>query len=240
MSYLKKELYELISNDNSIFDFIQESALDGLWYWDLEKPEEEWMNPKFWTTLGYNPEEMPHKSSAWQNIIFPEDLAIAANNITKHLEDPNHPYDQICRYKHKNGSTKWIKCTGKAIRDESGKPTRMLGAHIDITDLKYQEELLEKCNEAALIGYWEVDLIEQKLYWSRMTKIIHETPLDFQPVLETAINFFKEGENREEIIAKFTACAEYGKPYDVRLQIITAKNNLKWVRSIGQAIICKR
>jgi hypothetical protein len=29
------------------FDFIQESALDGLWYWDLEKPEEEWMNPKF-------------------------------------------------------------------------------------------------------------------------------------------------------------------------------------------------
>jgi hypothetical protein len=28
------------------FDFIQESALDGLWYWDLEKPEEEWMNPK--------------------------------------------------------------------------------------------------------------------------------------------------------------------------------------------------
>jgi PAS domain S-box-containing protein len=235
MSYLKKELYELISNDNSIFDFIQESALDGLWYWDLEKPEEEWMNPKFWTTLGYNPEEMPHKSSAWQNIIFPEDLAIAANNITKHLEDPNHPYDQICRYKHKNGSTKWIRCTGKAIRDESGKPTRMLGAHIDITDLKYQEELLEKCNEAALIGYWEVDLIEQKLYWSRMTKIIHETPLDFQPVLETAINFFKVGENREEIIAKFTACAEYGKPYDVRLQIITAKNNLKWVRSIGQA-----
>lgn len=235
MSYLKKELYELISNDNSIFDFIQQSALDGLWYWDLENPEEEWMNPKFWTTLGYNPDEMPHKSSAWQNIIFPEDLALATNNVTKHLQDPNHPYDQVCRYKHKNGTTKWIKCTGKAIRDENGKPTRMLGAHIDITDLKYQEELLEKCNEAALIGYWEVDLIEQKIHWSKITKTIHETAQDYQPVLETAINFFKEGEHREEIISKFNDCATNGAPYDVRLQIVTAKNNIKWVRSIGQA-----
>lgn len=36
-NYLKKELYELIKNDETIFDFIQESALDGMWYWDLEK-----------------------------------------------------------------------------------------------------------------------------------------------------------------------------------------------------------
>ena len=59
--YLKKELYELIRTDESIFDFIQESALDGLWYRDLENPENEWMNTKFWTVLGYNAEEMHHK-----------------------------------------------------------------------------------------------------------------------------------------------------------------------------------
>lgn len=40
-NYLKKELYELIKNDESIFDFIQESSLDGMWYWDLENPENE-------------------------------------------------------------------------------------------------------------------------------------------------------------------------------------------------------
>lgn len=40
-NYLKEELYELIKTDESIFDFIQESSLDGLWYWDLEHPEEE-------------------------------------------------------------------------------------------------------------------------------------------------------------------------------------------------------
>ncbi len=143
-NYLKKELYELIKTDESIFDFIQSSSLDGLWYWDLENPEEKWMNPKFWTVLGYNPEEMPHKSSAWQNIINQDDLKVTIENLTKHCENPNHPYDQLVRYIHKNGSTVWIRCRGMAIRDENGKAVRMLGAHNDITNIKKQEAELRE------------------------------------------------------------------------------------------------
>ncbi|MBI9066908.1 MAG: PAS domain S-box protein [Salinivirgaceae bacterium] len=138
-NYLKKELYDLIKKDERIFDFIQESSLDGLWYWDLENPENEWMNARFWTTIGYNPENMPHKSDAWQSIINQDDLKTALNNFTKHLQDPDQPYDQIVRYTHKNGSTVWIRCRGMAIRDEQGKPIRMLGAHHDITDLRTAE-----------------------------------------------------------------------------------------------------
>lgn len=54
-NYLKEELYALIKKDDYIFDFIQKSSLDGLWFWDLDNPENEWMNSKFWTTLGYDP-----------------------------------------------------------------------------------------------------------------------------------------------------------------------------------------
>jgi PAS domain S-box-containing protein len=147
--YLKTELYELIRTDESIFDFIQESALDGLWYWDLENPENEWLNAKFWTVLGYDPDEMPHKSNAWQNIINQDDLKVATENFTMHCENPNHPYDQVVRYTHKNGSTKWIRCRGLAIRDNAGKPTRMLGAHQDITEFKRSEQELLKANEKA-------------------------------------------------------------------------------------------
>lgn len=125
-NYLKKELYELIKTDEKIFDFIQESSLDGLWYWDLEKPEEEWMNPKFWAVLGYDYREMPHKTSAWQDIIYPEDLKLAHEKVSKHLENPDYPYDQTVRYTHKNGATVWIRCRGLAIRDQQGKALRML------------------------------------------------------------------------------------------------------------------
>jgi len=138
--YLKEELYSLIRSDETIFDFLQNSALDGLWYWDLEKPENEWMNPRFWEVLGYNPEEMPHKSNAWQSIINQDDLKIATENFIKHCENPEHPYDQIVRYKHKNGSTKWIRCRGLAIRDANGKAFRMLGAHHDVSSIFEKQE----------------------------------------------------------------------------------------------------
>ncbi|MBU3927557.1 MAG: PAS domain S-box protein, partial [Bacteroidetes bacterium] len=147
--YLKKELYGLIKTDESIFDFIQESALDGLWYWDLENTENEWMNAKFWTVLGYHPDEMPHKTTAWQNIINQDDLKVASDNFTKHCENPNHPYDQVVRYTHKNGSTVWIRCRGMAIRDKDGKPIRMLGAHQDVSDIKNREQELIEANEKA-------------------------------------------------------------------------------------------
>lgn len=138
--YLKKELYDLIQKDTSIFDFIQAGSLDGIWYWDLENPQMEWMSPKFWKTLGYDPDEKKHLSSEWQDIIFQEDLKVALENAKKHFENPDHPYDQIVRYKHKNNSTVWIRCRGLAIRDKNGKVIRMLGAHMDITDLKEKEK----------------------------------------------------------------------------------------------------
>jgi hypothetical protein len=169
-NYLKKELYELIKNDESIFDFIQESSLDGMWYWDLKNSENEWMNARFWTTLGYNPEEMPHKSGAWQDIIDQDDLKVALDNFKKHCENPNHAYDQIVRYKHKNGSIVWIRCRGMTIRDEKNKPIRMLGAHHNITELKEVEHELIKAKERAEANERKIKESEIKLKESNITK----------------------------------------------------------------------
>ena len=147
-NYLKTELYNLMNHDLSIFEFIQSGSLDGIWYWDLENLENEWMSPKFWETLGYNPDEKKHLASEWQDIIFQEDLKYAVENFNKHCANPEYPYDQIVRYKHKSGATVWIRCRGLAIRDENGKAIRMLGAHSDISDLKNTElEISRLTNE---------------------------------------------------------------------------------------------
>lgn len=146
-NYLKKELYDLLNSDSSIFEFIQSGSLDGIWYWDLEKPENEWMSPKFWETLGFDPNSKKHQSSEWQDIIFEDDLTVATENFIKHCENASHPYDQIVRYKHKDGSTVWIRCRGLAIRDINGKAIRMLGAHADITSLKKAEAEISRLTE---------------------------------------------------------------------------------------------
>ena len=67
--YLRRELYELIQKDQSLFKFLQQGSLDGIWYWDLENPESEWMSPRFWELLGYDYKNMKPLASEWQDLI---------------------------------------------------------------------------------------------------------------------------------------------------------------------------
>lgn len=147
INYLKKELYKRVKNDDMVFDFIQSGSLDGIWYWDLENQNQEWMSPKFWKTLGYSPQTKKHLTSEWQDIIYKEDLEEAIIRIQKHIENPEKIYDQIVRYHHKDGSTVWIRCRGLVIRDQQGKPIRMLGAHTDITPLMKKEMEVERLSK---------------------------------------------------------------------------------------------
>ena len=242
-SYLKKELYELIKTDESIFDFIQESLLDGLWYWDLEHPEEEWMNPKFWSILGYDHREMPHKTSAWQNIINPKDLELAVVNITKHCENPDYPYDQTVRYTHKDGSTVWIRCRGLAVRDKHGKPLRMLGAHQEITDLKNKEILLQKNTDLlhnaltiSKIGSWEIDLTTNQVVWTEELYKIYGLDSALPPPLYAEQECLFTPKSWALLTSSVSLAKEQGIPYELELKTILKDGSHGWIWLRGEAV----
>lgn len=142
--YLKKELQDLMQSDPAILEFLQTGALDGIWYRDLESPENEWFNPRFWEILGYSPEEKSHRASEWRALIHPDDLAAIDFDVEMHCRDPSHHLDQIVRYRHRLGHTVWTRCRGIAIRDADGHPLRMLGTQSDVTELKQAEEALRQ------------------------------------------------------------------------------------------------
>ena len=142
--YLKTELYALVRSDPAIFEFLQAGSLDGIWYWDVERQDQEWMSPRFKELFGYRDDEIPNTSEWWMANIFPEDRDVALDNFAKHLADPNHPYDQIVRYRHRDGSSVWVRCRGLAVRNERGEPIRLLGCHTDVTALKRAEEDLRR------------------------------------------------------------------------------------------------
>ncbi|MEO0392097.1 MAG: PAS domain-containing protein [Pseudomonadota bacterium] len=137
--YLKIELEALIRNDPSIWTFLRQSSLDGVWYWDLDNPEHEYISPEFWEAFGYDPATKKHLASEWQELIDPDDLQIAKENLAAHMDDPAHHYDQIVRYLCADGSTAWVRCRGIAVRNKAGRAIRMLGAHTDLTALKAKE-----------------------------------------------------------------------------------------------------
>jgi signal transduction histidine kinase/ActR/RegA family two-component response regulator len=102
-------------------------------------------------------------------------------------------------------------------------------------DLARQKMLLESMSQLARIGAWELNPEKNTLYWSLMTKEIHEVSDNFQPEVTTAIKFYKEGQSRDLISKAVTLGIEQGTPWNEELQIITAKGNEIWVTSLGQA-----
>lgn len=172
-TYLKKELYQLIKEDETLFDFIQNVSLDGLSIWDLENSQHQWFNPKFWATLGYDtskPDEFKNK----QNIIHHEDVLLATDLFIKHFENSNTSYDVVIRFINKGGNIIFMRCRGLAIKNNEGKVTKLLGAYTNVTEHEQLQEQVTKTinkeihiekelqalkNEAEKFFYLNVDLL---------------------------------------------------------------------------------
>lgn len=107
----------------------------------------------------------------------------------------------------------------------------------NFVDIERKEILIEKAFNLARIGYWEVDLVENKVFWSDITRKIHEVAPEYVPNLEEGINFYKEGKDRELIAQAVGNAIATGEPWDVELIIVTAKGRELWVRAKGEVEI---
>jgi PAS domain S-box-containing protein len=112
--------------------------------------------------------------------------------------------------------------------------------HVDVTDRravpeeKRSEALLRIAGHTARLGGWSVDYPEVRLTWSDEVCDIHDVPRGTTPTAREANQFYAP-ESRDVIDLAFAKCASAGTPFDLELEIITAKGRRLWVRSIGQA-----
>ncbi|MBI5582669.1 MAG: PAS domain S-box protein, partial [Deltaproteobacteria bacterium] len=72
----------------------------------------------------------------------PDDLKKSDERLKKHFAGQADYYDCETRLKHKDGTWIWVQNRGQVMeRDGEGKPVRLTGTLIDITDRKHFEEL---------------------------------------------------------------------------------------------------
>lgn len=107
----------------------------------------EYMSPRFWEILGYDPKLKQHHPSEWQKLVHPDDLPRALGEFQHHVVSRGeHAFNLNLRYLHSRGEYVWIKCDGRVVEwSESGEPLRMVGTHRDI------DEEVRRTNEALII-----------------------------------------------------------------------------------------
>ncbi|MBC8766633.1 PAS domain S-box protein [Arenibacter sp. BSSL-BM3] len=132
-----------------------------------------------------------------------------------------------------DGSSQWYKWNIKPWKQSEDEIGGLIIIHTNITKEKHVKELLIAAENVAKMGGWDLDMITNTIHWSHITKEIHEVPLDYVPSLETGINFYKEGEHRENITKLIHNAVTHGKTWDTELQIVTAKGKELWVRAKG-------
>jgi PAS domain S-box-containing protein len=132
-----------------------QGSSDGIWDWDLTT-NDVYFSSRWKEMLGYTDDEVQNHFSAWERLVHPNDRERALASIQAYLSGQTPTYELEHRLRHKDGSYRWILSRGVALRDAQGKPVRMAGSHVDLTERKQAEGQLERAyaelsqNEAAL------------------------------------------------------------------------------------------
>ncbi|SOE17983.1 PAS domain S-box-containing protein/diguanylate cyclase (GGDEF)-like protein [Hoeflea halophila] len=169
-----------------------ENGRIGIWDADLVNRTTHYS--EMWCQLlGYTRTEMGDGLERWLDLLHPDDRERVKGADLAHIAGKTPFFEEQIRMRHKNGSWVWILDRGRVIaRDAEGKPTRMIGTHIDITSQKQAEEkqleLAERitlATDSGGIGIWEVDLVRNEAVWdSWMYRLFGVNESHTEPVAE--------------------------------------------------------
>ena len=137
----QKRVEEVLRESQVRLQLIVNASNIGLWDWDLITNEVNFSS--IWKQqLGYANEELQGRYEEWESRLHPDDREQALTAVNEFRTDRRTDYEVEFRLRHKNGSWRWILARAVMTRDVEGRPLRMMGCHLDITERKRAEETL--------------------------------------------------------------------------------------------------
>ncbi len=131
---------------------VLEVSTDGYWDWNVEMGDI--IYSLTWADLlGYAPEDIEPHIRSWYKLLHPDDFEATMKMLEEHLEGRTAKYEGEYRMQKKSGEWQWIMGRGQVVsRSADGKPLRMLGTFIDLTERKQIESEMTRLGQLNLVG----------------------------------------------------------------------------------------
>lgn len=122
-----------------------EAAQVGLWARDLQSGELQW-SEEFKRLLGYAPDELKESHEDWVSRLHPNDREAALTRVGEVTRSRAGRYEAEMRLRHRDGSYRTFLMRAAVPEGESGRSTQLVGAVVDITERKRNEEEVRRLN----------------------------------------------------------------------------------------------
>lgn len=149
------EMTDKLKENQQRLELVLSGASLGSWDWNLINGEYV-VDDRWAKILGFKIEELVPQGSQWLQGIHPDDYSFVMKSLNDHFEGATSSYEAEYRYRHKSGTWLWILSRGKVNQKNSeGKPIRISGTHLDVTEKRKAQEEFTKLNilQGAILEY---------------------------------------------------------------------------------------
>ncbi|CAK0746572.1 hypothetical protein CCP2SC5_130050 [Azospirillaceae bacterium] len=181
---LRREARQRLRESEERFRLALSGTQDGVWDYDLSTGAF-YFSPRLKEILGYRDDEMEGSFEEWKRRVHPDDLPDVMADYEAHLSGATPGYDNIHRLRHRDGFYRWILDRGRLARDAEGRPTRMVGAKTDITEMRRNQARLQHLkNRLELIlqsvgeGIYGIDATGAIIFANPATATLIGAPLE--------------------------------------------------------------
>ncbi|TGK14437.1 PAS domain-containing sensor histidine kinase [Leptospira stimsonii] len=224
-----------------ILQTILEQAHAGYWEKNFLK-DTSYLSPAWKSMLGYEDFELEDSIRAWQSLILPEDIDLIRDEFQNYLRaNTNQLYETDIRFRHRNGSIVWFRCTCKLVEvDSNGKPVLMLGTYFNITEskrieseLKLTLDRLALATKAAKVGIWDLDLIDDRLSWDEAMYALYGVKADTFSGAYAAWESGLHPEDLERCRIEHKNALEGIKDFDMEFRVIWPDGSVRHIKAIA-------
>ncbi|MBD2310817.1 EAL domain-containing protein [Desertifilum sp. FACHB-1129] len=219
------------------FQILSKATKDVIWDWNLVT-NEIWWNQGVEHLLHYSPATTKLDVEWWYQCLHPEDRQRVIEGVQNAIDTGKQFWAVEYRFLRSDGIYLHIYDRSYLMRDDTGKPVRMLGGMTDVSDLKRTELALRESEarlklgmEIARMGWWDWDITSDRCFYSEQARVVFGLPPGNYHASYRDFIDCVHPEDREGAIAAIHQAVEAGMSYNIEFRTIWPDGTQHWINT---------